>query len=479
MQSSIINKSELDEIMFRIDAEYYKPEFLKIENHLKSKRTTTIRKSSGRLDCSAFYPSITPFYNFNGIGTPFLRVNEIQNGLIKITPDTVFLPESVLNENKSTIAKLEPKDIVIAKGGNTLGKIALLTDKYPEYSICRDVLVLRTSELNGLNVYYLWIFLHSNLGQKTLLRTASQTGQPHLTLESLYELTIPSFSTSFQNYFENIFYKSQDLMALSNHIYSKAEQLIIDELNLSNWNSIHQLSFSRTYSVAENNNRIDAEYFQPKYAELINLIKQYNGGFDSLGNLVNVKDDNFTPESNTTYKYIELANIGNNGEITGFTEASGPELPTRARRKVSSNDIIVSSIEGSLSSIALIEDSLDDALCSTGFYVINSDLFNSETSLVLLKSVVGQLQLKKGCSGTILTAINKGELSKIILPKIDQNIQDEIKTKITEMYDSRGKSKHLLEIAKRGVEMAIEQDETTAENWINEELEKLGADLNE
>ena len=37
--------------------------------------------------------------------------------------------------------------------------------------------------------------------------------------------------------------------------------------------------------------------------------------------------------------------------------------------------------------------------------------------LVLLKSIVGQLQLKKGCSGTILTAINKEEFSKIAISK--------------------------------------------------------------
>jgi len=42
------------------------------------------------------------------------------------------------------------------------------------------------------------------------------------------------------------------------------------------------------------------------------------------------------------------------------------------------------------------------------------------------------------------------------------------------MYKSKAKSKALLEIAKKGVEMVIEQDETTAEKWINKEVGKLG-----
>jgi len=86
---------------------------------------------------------------------------------------------------------------------------------------------------------------------------------------------------------------------------------------------------------------------------------------------------------------------------------------------------------------------------------------------------VGQLQLKKGCKGTILTAIGKDELSKIVLPKMDLKIQEQIKEKIIEMYKTKKLSKSLLEIAKRGVEMAIEKDEEKAEKWIDTEIEKI------
>ncbi len=144
----------------------------------------------------------------------------------------------------------------------------------------------------------------------------------------------------------------------------------------------------------------------------------------------------------------------------------GLYLPTRARRKVTTGDVIVSSIEGSLSSIALIESEYNQALCSTGFHVIKSEELNSETLLVLLKSIVGQLQLKKGCSGTILTAISKDEFSKIVLPKIEEEKQTQIQEKITESFTLRKQSKHLLECAKRAVEIAIEQDEETAVDWL-------------
>ena len=70
-------------------------------------------------------------------------------------------------------------------------------------------------------------------------------------------------------------------------------------------------------------------------------------------------------------------------------------------------------------------------------FVVNSNKLNPETLLVLLKTKVGQMQLKKGCKGAILTAIDKNELSKIVLPKIDSKTQEEIKAKITEMYEAK------------------------------------------
>ena len=185
--------------------------------------------------------------------------------------------------------------------------------------------------------------------------------------------------------------------------------------------------------------------------------------------LVRLKDGNFKPDAASEYQYIELANITGNGEIADCTVGLGADLPSRARRKVSAGDVIVSSIEGSLDSIALIGKEYDGALCSTGFHVISSQAFNPETLLVLLKSAAGQLQLKKGCSGTILTAINKDELGKVVLPLVTDETQAEIQQKIAESTALRQRSRRLLESAKGAVEIAIERDEATAMAWLERE----------
>lgn len=203
--------------------------------------------------------------------------------------------------------------------------------------------------------------------------------------------------------------------------------------------------------------RIDADYFQPKYKEIEKRIEGYNGGFDYLTD-EEINNKNFFPKLDKEYCYIELSNVSGNGEINGFTKDLGVNLPTRARRKLKEGDIVISSIEGSLNSCALITQDYENCLCSSGFFVLNSKKINSETLLVLFKSLIVQKLLERGCKGTILTAISKDELQKIKIPLLSSPIQNKISEKIQESFKLRKESKELLEKAKKMVEDEIEKE---------------------
>lgn len=472
LEISVIDYKKIDHIKKRLDAEYYKKEYLRIDEKIKSIGETYLPTINTKLDCSAFYPSITPYYNFQGEGVPFLRVNEIRNGLVKITKDTAFLPQHVLDANTSTIAIGYPGDIIIAKGGNTLAKVGLITPQYKKYALSRDIILVRTNKIKNYNSYFLWLFLHSDFGQALLWRTASQTGQPHLTLKSIKEINLPKFSRDFERISEKIYLRSVELNGFSNIAYKKAELLLLNNLGVQDiersQSSFNIKKFSNSFQPS---GRFDAEYYQAKYDQYQDLITSHSNGYGLFDKICNLRDKNYKPEDEKVYKYIELSNIGKSGEITGFTTEIGEELPTRARRKVKTNDVIISSIEGSLESCALVTPEYDNALCSTGFYVINSEKINPETLLVLFKSEPLQNLLKKGCSGTILTAINKSELKKIPIPLINNNTQEKIKAKINESFELRNQSNHLLEVAKRAVEIAIEKNENTAMKFIESEVE--------
>lgn len=82
-----------------------------------------------------------------------------------------------------------------------------------------------------------------------------------------------------------------------------------------------------------------------------------------------------------------------------------------------------------------------------------------EVLLILSKSIVLQIQLKKECSGTILTAVPEEAIKRIILPDFPFQTQQQIAFKVKQSHEARKKAKELLEEAKKKVEDAIEKND--------------------
>jgi len=475
MQYSIVKFKEVlvDNDIFRFDADYFYPKSYNLYKAIKNKKHLRVKESFNVTKLAGF--EYTKYFTDPNINS--------ENFYIVLTSKNIQNEELVLNEflkiDKKIAddflrrSKLRRGDVVLSYTGEYRRALVLEEN---DLQLGPNICLVRSKRKN-INVYYLSTFLNSNAGQLLLDREKTLSAQPTVAMSRIREIPVPALDIDLQNQIGEIITLSKIKRKLANELYSEAEQFLLSELWLLDWKPKHELAFVKNFLDTKESNRFDAEYFQPKYEEIVDTVKKYKGGFDELENLIKIKDKNFTPKNNEQYKYIELANISSNGEINGYTENFGNELPSRARRKVQKGDLIVSSIEGSLESIALITEDWENALCSTGFFVVNSDKINSETLLVLLKTRVGQLQLKRGCKGTILTAIGKDELSKIVLPKIDSKTQEEIRRKIAEMYETKKLSKSLLEIAKRGVEMAIEKDEREAEKWIESEIERLGVKI--
>ena len=275
LECSEINLRYVKDKLLRIDAEYYQKDNLIWENVLASMEGKTISDHNGKTDCSAFYPSITGYYSSDRNNIPFLRVNEIVDGLVVISDKTVFLPEEVLKNNSKTIALAYPGDIIIAKGGNTLAKVGLVTDEFNVYATCRDVIILRTDDITDLNKFYLWAYLHSSFGQKLMWRSASQTGQPHLTLSSIDGIYIPEYSMVLQKAIEDLYNRSVNIKQVSQQNYDSAVDMLETTLGISHFPTaaVSIKNFSDSFMKT---GRLDSEYYQPKFDALFDALKKFS-----------------------------------------------------------------------------------------------------------------------------------------------------------------------------------------------------------
>lgn len=399
--------------------------------------------------------------NEEHIGYPIYRMNEIHYMLCDLNP-----AKSVeLSNSEFEKAKLNDGDVLFNRTNSyeLVGRTGVYYYNGEDQTYA-SYLVRLNPDKEIILPEYLVAFLNSKYGVADIKRRARQSiNQTNVNPEEVKEIQIPLISKPLQELIKVCFKKANRLRNSAANEYALAESIIEKVFDLPPKKevplavSVKQLvdSFSLT-------GRLDAEYYQENFERYSNALHTTH----TVSSICKINDTNFVPSVDGLYDYIELANVGMTGNISGVEKKNGAELPSRARRKVKAGQVIVSSIEGSLQSCALITEEYDGAVCSTGFYVVESDSINSETLLVLFKSQPIQALMKQRCSGTILTAITKDEFLSMPFPEIAVSIQEKIASRVQESFASRRKSEKLTEYAKRAVEIAIEQTEDAAFDWL-------------
>ena len=85
--------------------------------------------------------------------------------------------------------------------------------------------------------------------------------------------------------------------------------------------------------------------------------------------------------------YIEISDVNSEGVIGNRTPYVFSESPSRCRRIVQKGDVIVSTVRTYLKSIGLIEEEVEDLICSTGFSVLTpNNEINSKYLFYLLRT---------------------------------------------------------------------------------------------
>jgi restriction endonuclease S subunit len=457
LEMSIQSYKDLESIIdYRIEAEYFDKRFIAIDE-IFNRRKHVIFFDVADYENGRAYSSDDFFEGIGGIKVA--RIGDVTQK----KPNANWISVTDEEFKKQNGNYLVHYDILMTLTGDPpdVGKVNLFIENNIKSTWNQRVarIYLRKEQDIFINQKVFYAILSTRYCREQLERYAKGIRQRNLGIECIERLKLPIIENSVQLHVSDLIELSFMKYEQSQEFYRQAEELLLETIGLKDFQpsqtGTNIKSFSESFLTT---GRLDAEYYQPKYEDYVQLIKNYPNGFDLLQNVCNLKDSNFNPEETKEYQYIELSDIGKAGNITGCTFAQGKELPSRARRKINSSDVIISSIEGSLESCALVTEDYDNAMCSTGFYVINSDRINSETLLVLFKSEVMQNVLKQNCSGTILTAINKTEFLQITVPLINKEIQCQIAELIGKSLYFRGESERLLNDAKDMVEKEIENE---------------------
>lgn len=445
---SIIKLSELGGAK-RIDAELYSPDIVTYKKSLQNypKLRNLIEK--------VFHPKeIQRIYSETGV--QFVLAQNVKDILM------TFEESAYISQDRASLIQdnlLRNGDCLIVRSGANYGDAAVYTaiDPKPAYASA-DVIVVRPRDVSG---EFLAVFFNTKVGGALLKNLGYGAGQPHIRPQEIKHLPIFKPQQKFTEEVVNNVNVASKCYKEAERLYSQVEHLLLEELGLKDFKPKYELSYSANLSKAFGVHRVDAEYFQPAYDEVIKKILDYQNGYTQLLSYVENIKPVFDPTKNPdrTFFYVELADIDTSiGIIHSASKIKGEEAPSRARRILRKNDVIVSSVEGSLEKVALVGQKFEGALASTGFFQFRPIRIFPEVLLVLSKSIVLQAQLKKECAGTILTAVPNESLRRVLIPILPNEVQQKIAPLIQQSHEARRKAERLLEEAKRKVEEAFKNE---------------------
>lgn len=305
-----------------------------------------------------------------------------------------------------------------------------------------------------------------------LWRTASQTGQPHLTLPAIEQLAIPEYSEQLETSAETLYKQSLQLKNKSITTYSQAETLLLDSLNLTgfspNSDNTNVKSFQDSFIAS---GRLDAEHYQPKYDQLLDALTSYAGGVMTIGLLAGkIANGAEVREYQTEgVAYLRVGDVKNLTIDAASVVRIAPEGAASGLEKIAlkAGDVLVSR-SGSLAVTAVVEPEWADALISSHLIRlrITDKRIDPYYLALFLGSLPGKMQIEQRSNGGVQPEINQPALKSILVPVTPKNIQKEIRRLILSARKMRESSNHLLDVAKRAVEIAIEQDEKSATAYI-------------
>ncbi len=445
MVFSIIQKSQLEGAK-RIDAEYYQPEFLLLkEQLLKYGNLLPLSKVS----------TIKTGHAYNGeeidekFEIPVARIGDVTNK--KDIGDWYKLSTKEFDKFKNNA--IGDGDILMTMTGDPpdVGKVNLINNKDKRVlAFNQRVAKIRANQIDNK---YLFAYLNTEFSRFQAERASLGIRQRNLGTDDLRNILVAVSSKNQSDEINKIVDTYFYNLEKSKSLYQQAEKLLLDELNIKEEDFDDKLTFVINLSDVKNAKRMDADFFQPKDRALLSKL----GKTERLSSLAKRKKGVFKLVKDKMYKYTEIGDINvGSGEIS-FNEVAGSELPANAKNKVIGSELIVSKVRPTRGAIAVIPKNWDENhVVSGAFSVFDVESPTREYLQIVLRSMIGKVQMERPATGTSYPTITDVDVENILVPILPKLIQEKIAKLVRESFESRKKAKELLEEAKRKVEEMIE-----------------------
>lgn len=446
---SIIQKSQL-EGSFRLDAEYYQPEYLYTQRILLKFKPVLLK------DVAII--TTGPAYSSEGIGVgfdiPLARIGDVVNK----TATHAWLKLTSKEFDKFHGKKIKDGDILMSMTGDPpdVGKCNFISVTNSKIITFNQRVAKITAKISP---YYLFAYLSTEIARLQAERNALGIRQRNLGIEDLKNTLIVLPDQKHQELISGLIEDYLSKLENSRSLYSQAENLFLEELGLKNFESEKESWSVVKLSETKKIGRIDAEYFQPKYQKLFSGLQKYN--VRTLSELATIKKG-FEPGSEAYQDegklFIRVSSISKDG----ITDKDQKYLRDDLYKKLK-NDYepkvgeILLTKDASPGMAYVVKESIDGIISGGVLRIKLKEDIEAEYLALVINSIVGQSQVERDAGGSIIAHWRPEQVKALQIPILPKSTQQKISELVKKSHESRKMAKDLLESAKRKVEELIEK----------------------
>lgn len=401
---------------------------------------------------------------------PFVRIEDIKGGFYVKRDNLIYISHSDNNRIKNS--QLIVDDLILSKVGNSIGFFARVDDELKTCNISENNIGIKLSTYDKEKKHIILAYLNSYYGQAVLLSKKSGNAQPKLNVEDICHIPIPDFSIEFSRLVSQCIIASEKSYKSSNIKYSEAESILNSFLGIGfDKLSNSGLSIKKLSDSYNKTGRLDSEYYQLKYDELIAKLKSLNSY--KLGTDEGICTFKKSIEPGSGYYQDEGIPFIRVSDISKFgIQESEIKLPydvdDNIERLYPKKDTILFSKDGSIGIAYKVDKDLkvitSGALLHLNIKDINKVL--PEYLTLVLNSRLVQMQAERDSNGAVIQHWRIDEISNVLIPVAPMEIQIDIENKINESFRLRKESEELIKKGIRAVEIAIEKSEDEAIKYL-------------
>lgn len=456
LEISEINLSDLEN-QKTIGAEYYAPTFL---NSFSRITNSKIPKKSLSDCCSLITDGDHGSADYQDTGVPFILSEAVNEGWLS---SEKFRFISKTHSETLKRSELTPGNVLLTKTGIYFGKSAVMPDTVPVANTIAHVAKLVVEDF--INPYYLSTFFNSIYGYLQLRRRGIKATRPEMKLVEMQDIIIPIPSTIFQSAIEKTVKEGIEVNQKQEYLYQEAERLLLNALNLSNWEPHIPVSHEESASKAFNIGRFDAEYYQPEYQALLDHVNKYAVRVRQVGEFAIKCERGSLPIYDEEGEFFALTSkhiLENGLDYENFERTSSIDL----NAKVEMYDVLTYMTGANVGRTAVLLENVT-AQVSGDVNILRMDEENPLYVAVVLNSMIGRKQTYRTVTGSAQVHLYSNDIVNFNIPFVTKEVEHEITKCVEAAYIASKQAKQLLFLAKRAVEIVIEEGEEKGLDYLN------------